>query len=457
MSGRKQIYVDEAAWNRLQADASKLAQVNRDLPGLIQRVRDETDRSIADSVATIDARHAQFEAALTELSDGSRQAEARAEQRLHETSRALLGELSKVREDSADGLRAQRERFERDLETERAARQSQYVELDRRVGQLQDDHTRAATLVAAHLSDLAVLRARVVELPHNQFCPGRLAECDREADAVRAEIDGGAPAAFLLDSARGLSREMSALRTQVVALDAQWQACRYVAERELVRLRAVISAHTTIDVGAAFQTKVEGEAPDVDFWSGGALVRLSMEVDALLGRVRDSENPLDTAELAAIAAEAVPKLDQDLDDIVGLAVSALRSSQLRANLAGVIAQALEDNYQYQVVDDADIGYVAGDARGTFMAKTVNSIGASEIIIEISPGTRADSAPTVEVHTFDGDVADEERQARIAAIEHRVHDLTGIDLRSETVATEPDPRRRAVAELVKQRTTDARQS
>ncbi|MGW6701768.1 hypothetical protein [Nocardia sp. NPDC055049] len=402
----------------------------------------------------MNARHAGFEAALANLSEGARQAEARAEQRLHVTSQQILGELqaqqTRLRSESAKALQAQREQIERALDAERAERRSQYADLDRRVGQLQDDHGRAAELLKSHLSDAAVLRTEVLKFPHERYCPGKLAALDSEIIALRADIAEGAPAAFLLDSARRASREMSALRTQLVALDAQWQACRYVAERGLVQLRAVIGANKTIDVGESFRAEAPVEAPDVDFWSEGALAQLTAEVDALLVRVRDDDNPLGTEELESLVAQRIPELDGQLDATVARAVTALRASQLRANLAGLISQALEDQFQYQVIDDASVGYVAGDQRAAFMAKTVNRVGSSEIVIEITPGPQPESAPTVELHTFDGDLAVEEHQARIESIHHSVNDLTGIDLRAETTAAEPDPGRRDVADLVKRR-------
>ncbi|MFE1596845.1 hypothetical protein [Nocardia sp. NPDC058705] len=400
----------------------------------------------------MNARHAGFEAALANLSEGARQAEARAEERLHTTSQQIMGELhaqqTRLRSESAKALQAQREQMERALDAERAERMSQYADLDGRVGRLQDDHVRAAELVKAHLSDAAVLRTEVLKFPHERYCPGRLAVLDSETATFQAELRAGAPAAFYLDSARRASREMSSLRTQLVALDAQWRACRYVAERGLVQLQQVIGANKSIDVGESFGAVAPGEAPDVDFWSAGALAQLSAEVDALLVRVRDSDDPLGTDELELIVSQKIPELDGQLDDTVARAVSALRGSQLRANLASLISQALEDQFQYQVIDDSSVGYVAGDQRGTFMAKTVNGVGSSEIVIEIAPGPLPDSAPTVELHTFDGDLAVEEHRARIELINSSVNDMTGIDMHSETIAAEPNSGRRDVAELVK---------
>ncbi|QIS10498.1 hypothetical protein [Nocardia arthritidis] len=453
MSGRKRIYVAEADWNRLQADARKLAQVNRDLPKLVDQLRTQTERDLAHSMAEVEARHDRFETALTDLSDATRAAEERTARRLRDTSSAILSRVrdqhARLRGETAAALRKDRETWQRELADERARRTEQLAELDRKVTALADDRSRAARLTETYLNDAAILRAQVAELPHERYLPGKLAELDAKLRSLQADRDGGGLDAFLLANARDFCQEMGALRSELVLLDTEWRACRIAAETELLRLQGVIEGNATLDPEIIFETGEAVARPDVDYWSRGALKRLAAEVTTLLAQVRDDELPLTTDALRELLASRVPELDRRLDSVVEQAVTGLRSSQLRANLADLIADALDRRHHYQVVE-SDVGYADADQRGAFLAKSANHVTGSEIVIEVAPGETDDRPPTVRLHNFDGDVAEEERTVRTVSIHDSVLERTGIDLRSAEEASEPDVRVRDVAQLVRRK-------
>ncbi|TCJ97713.1 hypothetical protein [Nocardia alba] len=451
MSGRKQIYVEETEWNRLQAQARDLAQVNRDLPGLLTRIQEQTEQSAQRAVAEMSRRQAGFESAVADLSEHVRMSEQRSDQRLrastHEIMTRLRDQGATLRAENATALRAQREVFERALADERTERQAQFAAIDTRVAGLQTDSARAAELTVTYLADARILRDQAADYPHERLCPGRLAGLDAERADLIGTLNGGVAAGFLLGPARALTRQLSELRSELAILDAQWRSYRLAAEGGLVRLRELIRGNATIDSAATFGVDT-AEAPDVDHWSNGMLAHLDTEVAELLTRVRDDAEPMSTEALQALVENVIPGLDRRLDDTVEAAVVAVRASQLRANLAELIAEALDDEHQYQVLGAEDTGYVEADQRRAFLARTVNQVTGGEVIIEIIPHDDIARAPVVEIHSFDGEAAEEERQARITSIHDSVHDRTGIDLRSTTVAAVPDRTRRDVANLVK---------
>ncbi|KAF0845295.1 hypothetical protein [Nocardia caishijiensis] len=451
MSGRKQIYVDESEWNRLQAQARELGRVNRDLPGLLDRVREQTEHTARRAVAEMTQRQAGFEAAVATLSAEMRDSEMRSDQRLRTTSNDIMNRLreqdTQLRAESAQALRAHRTAFERALAEENAERRAQFDAIDAALTGVREDNARAAALTTSSLADADVLRTQVLAYPHERFCPGRLASLDADRADLVAAIDSGAPPGYLLGSARALVRQMSELRSQLAVLDAQWRACRYAAERGLVQLQQVVEGNATIDTAATFGVE-SPLAPDVDHWSEGRLAQLDDEVAELLAKVRDDAAPLSIEELDAVVETVIPELDQRLDATVEAAVVAVRASQMRANLAELIADTLDNDHQYQVMSEADAGYVDADQRRAFLARTINVTTGNEVVIEIIPNADVTRAPLVEIHSFDGEAAEEERLARIDSIHDSVHERTGIDLRSTTVAAEPDLSRRDVAALVK---------
>lgn len=444
MSGRKRIYVDEAAWQRLQSDAGKLAQVNRDLPDLLRQVREHTDQTVARSLAEIGARHERFDQALDQLSEQTRTAEQQAEQRLRDTSRRIVSEVNRrvtaLRSETASALAEQREQIGRAIDAERAERSRQFKELDSQVSAMQGGRDRAAQLTAAYLADAAVLRTGILEYPHARYAPGRLDELDRKLAALNVDHADGGVAPFLLANARDLFDEFSALRAEVMLADTEWHAFRCAAEAELVRLQGVIAANTELDARERFDVE-PAELLNVDHWSRGALNRLADEVRHWVTRVGDDE-PMTTTELRELLAVTVPELDQRLDSIVTQAVTAVRASQLRANLADLIADALEGDHDYQV-GESDYGYAGADQRGAFLVKTTNHLSGSEIVIEVEPADTDDAAPTVQLNSYDRGATEEERQARTASIHDTVFEHTGIDLRTTEESAQPDPARQDV--------------
>lgn len=429
-----------------------MAQVNRDLPNLINQIREHADSTIAQSMASVDARHRQFAAALEDLSENTRMVEQRAEQLVQDASKSILEKVrqqdAQLRRDHTTAMHRQRDTLLRAIDAERAERNRRIDALASEVADIRQGAASAAQLTDSYMSDTRILREQVAALPHERFRPGALRELDDRLQSLHNELRDNDLAPYLLSNARDLCQEMGALRREVAILDDEWRALRCAAEQDLLRIRGVIDHNTTLDTSATFGVDLPGPRPDVDLWSRGALSRLQSEVDSLLAQVGDTDAAPTSEELREWIAARVPALDQRLDAIVGQAVTALRSSQLRANLAGLIADALDDVHHYQVVEGC-VGYEADDERNAFLAKTANPMSGGEIVIEIGPDGDDEAAPPiVHMHSYDKLVNEEERTSRTADINATIYDRTGIRLGAAVEeAAEPDRDRHDVARLI----------
>lgn len=436
MSGRKRIYVDEGEWNRLRQEARRLAELKRDLPRLVEQVRDQTRRDIETSMNEVEARHAGFEQAVDRLSERTREVERESARRVKATAARLREEITaqaeRQRADTARALREQRENVTRALEAERAERTRRFAEVGRRLDELDRDRSRVEQAVRDYLADAEVLRDQVLAFPHERYLPGRLAPLDARLATVRRNVESGL-AAHGLSGAQEVCQAFSELRLELEQLDQEWRACRIAAERELAALRGLVDQNRTLDLRERFGADVPGDAPEVDHWSRGALSRLSAEIDTQLARVRDDDDPLTAEAFRRIVQELAPEFEQRLEAVVAQAVTAMQASQLRTNLADLIADALDRHHQYETTEG---GFKEGDERATFLAKAVNHADGSEIVIEVEPGAE-DRPPTVRLHNFDTDASEGERAARTRSIRENVFRHSGISITAEEEAAEPD--------------------
>src|SRR5262249_13302419 len=183
--------VDEGEWNRLRREAGKLAEVQRDLPRLIQQVRDQTQHDLDRSMGEVQARQTGFEQAIGQLSERTRQFEERTAQRLRANTDQLRREMNdqgrRLRNETAEALRDQRETLQRAIEQERADRNRRLAEIDSKVETLRGDQAKAAQLARDYLTDAEVLREQVLKFPHERYLPpGRLDALDNRLTLIRA-------------------------------------------------------------------------------------------------------------------------------------------------------------------------------------------------------------------------------------------------------------------------------
>lgn len=437
MSGAKRIYVDAGQWSRLLRESRALAGVRRDLPRLLEQVREQTQRDVARSQAQVQARQAEFEQAVTRLSERTGEVERRTAQRLrHQAARfhqELANQTTLLRTETAEALRDQREALRRMIDEERAERKQRLAEIDGAVAGLRADQDKAAQLTQDYLADAEILAEQARKFPHERYLPGRLRALEDRLNLVRTSVAEDV-AAYALSGAQEVCQSLGELVLELEQRDQEWRACRISAEQELVKLQELVAQNATVTLAQDTPDETD-HSFEVDHWSCGELAHLGADVSALLAQVRSDDEPLSTEALLRIVMDTAPELDQRLDDVVGQAVAAIHASQLRTNLAELIAEALDEHHHYQVTD---FGFLEGDQRKAFLAKTVHHASSSEIVIEVE-SAEDNEPPTIRLHNWDADgAAESERTARTESIRTSVRAHSGIDLgAAREESPEPD--------------------
>ncbi|OIJ62789.1 hypothetical protein [Streptomyces mangrovisoli] len=402
MSGRKRIRVDESEWYRLQRQAQQLKEVRRDLPHLIEEVRQQTRADVDQAFGAAQERARRAEQVLAGLSEQTRQLEAATSRRLQEqaaqlrhTVEATAGQL---RAEVQARLDAQQDVLRREIADERAARRKEFDHLSQQVGELTADRERAGEVARIWVDDArTVERAIAQELPHERFAPGELDRLRTRLATAESNVAQGRH-----DAAIALSQEtyhaLSELRLEVAQRDLAHRAARAGAVQALVTVDHLIRKSAVRPVLGADGEVLDGVRLEVDYWSEGELEEVRQAVERLLARARDEDTGVD--ELTDLQQREAPRLEQWLGDVVERAGMRQLASQVRVNLADAVVGTLEQIAAYDLVDGV---YDASDPRRAFLAKLQHENG-NEILIEVDRAPEHEAQCVLRVLSYDHDTA-----------------------------------------------------
>lgn len=451
MSGRKRIYVDEAEWNRLRGEAGRLSELRRDVPRLIDQVREQTRADLDRAFGDLDRRQDAVERDVSALSERNRRFEQETTRRLQDNARQLRRQLEDntrvLRAETSELLAKQREEVRRAVAEERRERERHVAALRADVEVLQRDKERAAALEAEYLADAGHLRDAIAALPHERFAPDALGALERRLRTAESAREQGVTG-YGLGNAQHLYHEFSDLRVAVLEQDGEWTAARGAAVRALRAVEGLIGQNEVMDLDPV----PPGGQPDVDYWSRGALSRLRGEVAALLERVRDESTTMTTEDFRSVVDRSAAEFEERLETVVRQAGTAVYASQLRTNFADLVATALETHHQYDVREST---FEGEDQREAFYAKGSHLDG-SEIVIEVEPTGQDGVECAVRVLSYDeGTPSAEERGDRVESIRRSLRD-NGIAVGRADEDGRLDPADRDL-DRVRRRTPDRRRA
>jgi len=346
--------------------------------------------------------------------------------------RQLNRTAGQLRQETNAALARQQQAWRGEISAERERQRAALAKLESRIqGEAQASSQAAETW----LHDAGVMHDVIRdELPHERFAPGELASMDRRLATARDNArQRQSQAALAL--AQAAYHDLSELRVEIELREREWTGLHTLTYEALLRLDGLAeqNARQVIEAGGA-----GNDAPitvDVDYWSEGALSELRSTVADLLTRVNDTKTPPSTDELRQIAEERAPELEQRLSDITHAAHVRMFASQLRANVAEVVARTLDETAGYEVEEAL---YERLDYRRTFMAKLQHANG-NEIVVSVAPATDESGQCVLHVLSYDHDIASEEEltsRARVITQELQSQGIPAADQGCD--AGEPDP-------------------
>jgi hypothetical protein len=449
MSGKRRITVDEARWNALQRQASQLKALQVNAPQLVADLRRQTQGELARVSERLENRQQAVERTMGALSDQTRELEAETNRRLrdqaNQMNRRLKETAGQLRKETDAALAQQQQAWRSELAAERDHQRKELRKLERKMDRQAKVSSEAAE---TWLRDAGLVHDLIRdELPHERYAPGKLAALEQRLATARDNARQGQSQAALA-VAQEAFHDLSELRVEIELRDREWTGMHTLAYEALIQLDGLAAENANQVIAAG---EAGNEAPfdlNVDYWSEGALTKLRSEVAELLASVNDTDEPLSTEQLRDIAEVQVPELEQRLSDVVRQAHMRVFASQLRVNVAEVVAETLDEVAGYEVEDHL---YEGLDQRRTFLAKLQHSNG-NEIVVSVAPSTDDSGQCVLRLLSYDYDTTTESvlnERARAVTEELRARGLDADDQGCES--GEPD---RAMLDFERARKTAA---
>lgn len=413
MSGKRRITVDEAQWNALQRQARQLKELKRNAPRLVADLRRQTQADLSRVSERLENRQRAVEQAMNALSDQTHELETETNRRLNDQAAQMQQQLAEtagnLRAETDAALARQQRTWRAELSAERDRRRADLAELR---DEIRNQSQASAETAQAWLHDAALLHDLIHDqLPHERYAPGELAALARRLTTAQDNArQGQSQSALAL--AQQAYHDLSDLRVEIELRDREWTGLHTVAYEALLELDGLAAQNARQVIAAGEAGNNTAVDLDVDHWSEGALSALRSDMAALLDQVNNTQAPLSTEQLHDVIDVRVPELEQRLADVVERAHMRLFASQLRVNVANVVAQAL-DVAGYQVEDHL---YELMDRRRTFFAKLQHPNG-NEIVVSVAPSTDESGQCVLRLLSYDYDTASQ------TELDERAHAVT----------------------------------
>ena len=441
MSCRKRIQVDQSDWYRLQQRARQLREVKRDIPRLFADVRARTQADIDRAFSSVAERQHRQQEAVDKLSDRTRDLEADTTRRLREQADRLHQDLretaGRIEQETRQRLEEQRKETERALAAERAERRAEIAVITREIAEFKQDRARAEATVRTWLADARTMADMVDgELPHDRYAPGRLDRLRRRiATAEETAADGRFDAALAV--AQETFHELSDLRVDIEQREFERCLAQKEAVEALVQLETLAEENRQRPVVGPDDEVIAGYVLDVAHWSEGEYDWVRQDTAQALARARDPQT--DVEDLRGLRDEEAPRLERSLGEAVERAGMRQLTSQMRVNLADVVADTLTEIAFYDLVEK-ESGYVDGDPRGKLLALLRNEASSNEITVEIEQADKDSDQCVIRVVSHDHDTTSEaELQDRADAVYQALRERgVPVGLVASAPVAEPHP-------------------
>lgn len=315
----------------------------------------------------------------------------------------------------------QERKFTTLMETERQERErGQQIlqqQLDQIAGEIERERQRKEQLAQDLLSDVeAVWQGIERDYQHERFAPGRLAKLRQELDLAQSNIQSGVSQAAIATSQKTYLA-LADLRLELEQKEQEWQLLYQSALTNAGILMKQVDANQQCE--AKFEGyEAEGFQVDVDYWSQGKLSQYEQELRKLESRLKNGESSLTADEVKEIG-EQIVALEPQLEEIIEQARRAILGSQMRAEIADQVLEALTSQGYNLVNPEQDTGYEGNDQRASYMIK-VKNIAGDEVVTVISPqqesGVNSISINTFSTTFVDENATQQNAQAVVEALE-----------------------------------------
>lgn len=299
-------------------------------------------------------------------------------------------------------LQEQQQQFNQLIAQERSQRSQDQQQLQQQLGSIAQEQERKQQLAANFIADVQILLQQIDRgYAHQQAAPDRLASLHRQIELAQSNLQTGMSEAAIA-SAQQAYLNLTDLRLQ---LEQQEQAAVLLHAATLEQIRSLMAeaklAHQCeVDVGEGADK--ETVAIDTDHWTNGRLSQYEQQLEQLESQLAQALDKLDQAQLQQISQQ-VQALAPTLEQIIDQAQLAVFSSQMRAEIADSIVDALS-SLGYSLTSPDDAIYEGEDQRQPYVVK-VHNLAGDEVVAVIRPESEF-GVNTISVNAFSESIVDE---------------------------------------------------
>ncbi len=247
-----------------------------------------------------------------------------------------------------------------------------------------------------YITDLeSLIKSTDENLPHTKYTPGRLQRIKLQLNAAKHQLEIDSPSSTI-STAQFAHLDLMDMQEEIQRKETEFEMTyRTVAD-------AIGGLFTSVRNNRKIKLEADAAEQEVDYWTNGRYMNLEGRVEELQDYIRKNKSEL-TTEILNGYLDDMEKLTQEKEALVGDAVERIISSQMRAEMADVVIEKLEQQ-GYRLKQD-ERGYTRGDQRDAYMLKLSNVAG-TEIVTVISPEEQA-YQNVLSINTYNDNISDEE--------------------------------------------------
>ena len=246
---------------------------------------------------------------------------------------------------------------------------------------------------------------------HDMFTPGQLEKLKSRLNLMRSDFTTGAHQAAI-SSAREVFSNAVELKEEVVNAETEWNYYHALFQQALADTRSNINFYQSMQITFETENGEETVDADIDYWTEGAMNEISSALTKIERRTEQIEQV--TKDELIDLTDALAQLNSQMEMAANRGKEALISSQLRAEMAGTLVQALAERGW----ECDGVTYEGEEQCEPVHVKLADGMG-NEIVAVITPDKRTtDMTNQLELNFFDPKSNDEElRQIWISSIQN----------------------------------------
>gem|GEM_PF-4265618 len=256
------------------------------------------------------------------------------------------------------------------------------------------------------------------EYRHELFMPNRLSIIRSRLQQAQSSISFGDHQAAISSAQEAFNSAVS-MRSDVVQAELEWERYFQLLSCNLARLSATINSAKLLE----FEIGDEKVDAKIDYWTNGALVRLSERVSAIQQILKEPDKASSDTLVTLISEvdDLTQRLTAERSGLIDSAKENMMLSAYRVDMVNSIAEAMQKEGWNQI----EYGFKGDEEKDELHIK-IGDVNGNEMVVVISPQFNEQGRATgnaLEFNFFnDRELAMENAEIAVASVERALSDV-----------------------------------